>query len=100
MFTSTYFEYDNFVEKYFTLQKKEVCAQLFDPEKCFKIDSGIHNGKTRNEKRKKLLWFSFYINIANFEAFPKVKKLSTNLFFMKSDVVNKPVSEGDYMISI
>ena len=46
MFTSTYFEYDNFVEKYFTLQKKEVCAQLFDLEKCFKIDRGFHNGKT------------------------------------------------------
>ena len=46
MFTSIYFEYDNFVEKYFTLQKKEVCTQLFDLEKCFKIDRGIHNGKT------------------------------------------------------
>ena len=47
-----------------------------------------------------ILGFSFYINIANFEAFPKVKKLSANLFFLKSDVVNKPKSEGDYMISI
>ena len=39
-----------------------------------------------NEKRKKLLGFSFSINIANFEAFLKVKKLSTILFFLKSEI--------------
>ena len=39
------------------------------------IDQGIHKGKIQtcsnalNEKQKKLLGFSFYINIANFEAF-------------------------------
>ena len=38
----------------------------------------------RNEKRKKLLGFSFSINIANFEAFWGVKKLSANLSFFKS----------------
>ena len=31
-----------------------------------------------------LLGFSFYINIANFEVFLKVRKLSANLFFLKS----------------
>ena len=39
-----------------------------------------------NEKRKKLLGFSFCINIANFEAFLQVKKLSENLLFLKSDL--------------
>ena len=51
------------------------------------IDQGIHKGKikvARNEKRKKLFGFSFSINIANFEAFFLVKKLSANLFFQKS----------------
>ena len=36
------------------------------------IDQGIHKGKMKvaqNEKRKKLLGFSFYINIVNFEAY-------------------------------
>ena len=36
------------------------------------IDQGIHKVKikvARNKKRKKLLRFSFSINIANFEAF-------------------------------
>ena len=36
------------------------------------IDQGIHRVKLKvalNEKRKKLLGFSFSINIANFEAF-------------------------------
>ena len=39
-----------------------------------------------NEKRKILLGFSFYINIANFEPFLQGKKLSKNLFFLKSDL--------------
>ena len=34
--------------------------------------------------KKKLLGSSFYINIANFESFLSVKKLSANLFFLKS----------------
>ena len=36
------------------------------------IDQGIYKGKIKvasNEKRKKLLGFSFYTNIGNFEAF-------------------------------
>ena len=51
------------------------------------IDWGIHKGKlknTLNEKRKKLHGFSFSINIANFEAFRRTKKLFSNLFFLKS----------------
>ena len=51
------------------------------------IDQGIHKGKlkvARNEKRKKLSGFSFSINIANFEAFCRTKKLISNLFFLKS----------------
>ena len=43
---------------------------------------------TLNEKGKKLRRFSFSINIANFEAFLSVFKLTKNLFFLKSvDVV-------------
>ena len=37
---------------------------------------------------KKLHGFSFSINIANFEAFLSVFKLSKNLFFLKSDGAN------------
>ena len=48
----------------------------------------IHNkGKMKgalNEKRKKLHRFSFSINIAHFEAFILVFKLTKNLFFLKS----------------
>ena len=54
------------------------------------IDQGIHKGKLKNalnEKRKKLRGFSFSINIANFEAFCWTKKLISNLFFLKSDLV-------------
>ena len=48
------------------------------------IDQGIHKGKMKvaqNEKRKKLLGFSFYINIGNFEAFLRNLNLSTNHSF-------------------
>ena len=38
-----------------------------------------------NEKRKKLHGFSFSINMANFEAFWGVKKLSANLSFLTCD---------------
>ena len=38
----------------------------------------------RNEKRKKLHWFSYYKNIANFEAFWRDKKFSKNLLFLGS----------------
>ena len=51
------------------------------------IDQDIHKGKMKvalNEKRKKLHGFSFSINIANFEAFLLVFKLTKNLFFLKS----------------
>ena len=51
------------------------------------IDQGIHKGKMKvalNEKRKKLRGFSFSINIANFEAFLSVFKLTKNPLFLKS----------------
>ena len=54
------------------------------------IDQGIHKGKlkvARNEKRKKLSGFSFSVNVANFEAFCRTKKLISNLFFLKSDSI-------------
>ena len=44
---------------YHTLQKREVCAQLFDPPKCFKI-CHIYG------KRKPMQFFSFFIQ-SNFE---------------------------------
>ena len=53
------------------------------------IDWGIHKVKLKNalnEKRKKLRGFSFSINMANFEAFCRTKKLISNLFFLKSVV--------------
>ena len=65
-----------------TLQKREVCAQLFDD-----IDQGIYKVKLKvalTEKRNKLHGFSFSINITNFEAFCRTKKLISNLFFLKS----------------
>ena len=51
------------------------------------IDQGIYKGKMKvalNEKRKKLRGFSFSINIAKFEAFLSVFKLTKNIFFLKS----------------
>ena len=51
------------------------------------IDQGIHKGEMKvalNEKRKKLRGFSFSINIANFEAFLLVFKLTKNPLFLKS----------------
>ena len=54
------------------------------------IDQGIHKVKLKvalNEKRKKLRGFSFSINMANFEAFCRTKKLISNLFFLKSEVL-------------
>ena len=49
------------------------------------IHQGIYKGKTQScLKWKKPVGFSFSINIANFEAFLEVKKLSANLFFLKS----------------
>ena len=51
------------------------------------IDQGIYKGKMKvalNEKRKKLRGFSFSINIANFEAFLLVFKLTKNPLFLKS----------------
>ena len=56
------------------------------------IDQGIHKVKLKNalnEKRKKLLVFSFSINIANFEAFCQTKKVISNLFFLKSAIIYK-----------
>ena len=48
------------------------------------IDQGIHKGKMKvaqNEKQKKLLGFSFYINIGNFEGFLRNLNLSTKHLF-------------------
>ena len=56
------------------------------------IDQGIYKGKMKvalNEKRKKLHGFSFSINIANFEAFLSVFKLTKNPLFLKSEVLDK-----------
>ena len=53
----------------------------------FDIDQVIHKGKMKvalNEKRKKLPRFSFSINMANFEAFLSVFKLSKKPLFLKS----------------
>ena len=41
----------------------------------------------KNEKRKKLLGFSFYINIGNFEAFLWNLNLSTNHLFWRCDLL-------------
>ena len=60
--------------RYCALQKREVPCQ------------GIYKVKLKvalNEKRKKLHGFSFSINMANFEAFWGVKKMSANLSFLK-----------------
>ena len=43
----------------------------------------------QNEKRKKLLGFSFYINIGNFEAFLPSLNLSTNRLFWR---YKKPIT--------
>ena len=54
------------------------------------IDQGIHKGKMKvalNEKRKKLCGFSFSKNIANFEAFLSVFKLTKNLLFWRVIVI-------------
>ena len=48
------------------------------------IDQGIHKVKLKNalnEKRKKLRRFSFSINIANFEAFLRTKKVDLKPLF-------------------
>ena len=53
------------------------------------IDQGIHKGKMKvalNEKQKKLRGLSFSINIANFEAFLLVFKLTKNFLFLKSEL--------------
>ena len=54
------------------------------------IDQGIYKGKMKvalNEKGKKLCGFSFSINMANFEAFLSVFKLTKNPLFLKSGTV-------------
>ena len=60
------------------------------------IDQGIYKVKLKvalNQKRKKLHGFSFSINMANFEAFWGVKKLSANLSFLKCAVVAHKLGE-------
>ena len=52
----------------------------------------------RNEKRKKLLGFSFYINIGNFEAFLRNLNLSAKHLFWRCGIVKcddlKPLKNG------
>ena len=65
---------------------------LFFISSYFEFYQGIHKIKLKhpqNEKRKKLHGFSFYINIANFEAFFQSKKLSANLLFMQYSTKNR-----------
>ena len=68
------------------------------------IDRGIHKVKLKNalnEKRKKLRGFSFSINMANFEAFCRTKKLISNLFFLKSDqLINYVVMAFKYYLMV
>ena len=47
-----------------------------------------------NEKRKKIRGFSFSINIANFEEFLLVFKLTKNLFYLKSESILTLQSEN------
>ena len=50
------------------------------------IDQGIHKGKlkvARKEKRKKLLEFSFYIDIGNFEEVLRNLNLSAKRLFRR-----------------
>ena len=51
------------------------------------IDQGIYKEKNskllKMKNEKKLCGFSFAINMANFEAFHRNKKLSSNLFFQR-----------------
>ena len=54
------------------------------------IDQGINKGKMKvalNEKQNKLHGFSFSINIANFEVFLLVFKLTKNPLFLKCAVI-------------
>ena len=54
------------------------------------IDQGIHKVKMKvapNEKRQKLLGFSFYINIGDFEAFLWNLNLSANRLFWRFDTI-------------
>ena len=50
----------------------------------------------RNEKRKKLLGFSFYINIGNFEAFLRNLNLSAKHLFWTCDSAIEFFSKSDY----
>ena len=55
------------------------------------IDRGIHKVKVKNalnEKRKKLHGFSFSINMANFEAFGRTKKVDLKPLFSKQYIPN------------
>ena len=54
------------------------------------IDQGIHKGKMKVaqiEKRKKLLGFSFYMNIGNFEAFLWNLNLSAKHLFWTCELL-------------
>ena len=113
-FFSKHFLRVDSTSKQYHSSEKEVYGQLFALEKCFQICyvyekrkpmyflffissyfefyQGIHKIKLKhpqNEKRKKLHGFSFYINIANFEAFFQSKKLSANLLFMQYSTKNR-----------
>ena len=54
-------------------------------------DQGIHKGKLKvalNEKQKKLRGFSFSINIANFEGFLSVFKMTKNPLFQNNTAIH------------
>ena len=56
---------------------------------CFFLQNLRKNSKMLEMKnKKKLRGFSFSINMANFEAFHRTKKLISNLFFLKSGLVS------------
>ena len=60
------------------------------------IDQSIYKGEmkvARNEKRKKLLGFSFYINIGNCEAFLWNLNLSPNHLFWRC-------APGQFLLSV
>ena len=54
----------------------------------------------RNEKRKKLLGFSFYINIGNFEGFLRNLNLSAKLLFWRCVLKDKYQIEKGSKIEI
>ena len=50
----------------------------------------------QNEKPKKLHWFCYYKNIANFEAFLQDKNFSKNLLFLGSELLKSTEKKKNY----